>query len=314
MRQRIHSRVWSSIMENAGRAMARIRDRRRSFRHELSVGAIFRDAADDLDEWLAFHAREGVDHFYLYNDRSKDHCARVLEPWIQRGAVTLISWPDLGQVAAYNDCVRRCRNRTRWLALIDMDEFLFSPRHAGLKEALAPYRDLPGVFVYWVLYGSSGHARRPEAPVLESYTRCMDPASAVRDDFDHRMEADLTHYVTGWSQDGKSVVNPRLVRRYNVHQPGALWAGALLDENRVVPSRRREGPPTLSVSTLRINHYWSKSLEELAAKVRKGCVYDRARPDRILEDWLKREALLNGCEDRILAERCRTPDRQRDGK
>src|SRR5690606_2094290 len=161
---------------------------------------------------LTFHSGIGVDHFYLYNDQSDDGFDRVLEPWMAKGMVTLIDWPRLGQVKAYNHCLKSCRHRTRWLALIDIDEFLFSPIEKDLKTVLASYRDVPAIFVYWVLFGSSGHRSRPAKPVVESYTRCMDPEAAIHDDFDHRFEPGLEHYVTGWSQDGKSIVNPRMVR------------------------------------------------------------------------------------------------------
>ncbi len=264
------------------------------------MGAIFKDEARYLDEWLVFHHGVGVDHFYLYNDGSTDEYADVLRPWIRDGLVTLIDWPGSDQVSAYTHCLHLSRNKTRWLALIDIDEFLFSPKSLDLKEVLAGYQDVSALFVYWVLFGSSGHVARPAGPVLESYTRCLDAESALHDDFDHCNDASQAHYVTGWSQDGKSIVNPRLVRNYIVHKPSALWAGRVLDENRVEPCLRRQGEPTLSIDTLRINHYWSKSIEDLTGKVAKGCVFNRARPPRIMEDWLQREKMLNEKEDKTI--------------
>jgi hypothetical protein len=136
---------------------------------------------------------------------------------------------------------------------------------------------------------------RPAGSVIESYTRCLDPVSAGRDDFDHRDSPGRENYVTGWAKDGKSIVNPRWVRRCNAHRPKELWRGELLDENRRPPSRRGT-QSTLSHSVLRINHYWSKSLEELREKVEKGNVYDK-RPYRNLESWLARERALNASED-----------------
>ncbi|HMP89378.1 MAG TPA: glycosyltransferase family 92 protein [Kiritimatiellia bacterium] len=287
--------------------MAQIRNLRSNFPYELSVCAIFKNEADYLDEWLAFHTGIGVDHFFLYNDQSVNDYKRVLAPWMKDGKITLVDWPGHGQVKAYNHCLQSMRNRSRWLAFIDIDEFLFSPAKQDIREALDSFRNESAIFVYWLLFGSSGHKTRPSAPVLEAYTRCMDRESAVRDNFNHRFEGGLEHYVTGWAQDGKSIVNPRLVRWQNVHQPGELWTGRLVDENRRIPARRGATPPTLSISTLRINHYWSKSLEEFAVKIGKGDVFDPSRPPRVLEDWLKREAMLNISEDKTILERRRLP-------
>ncbi len=280
-----------------GRPAAILRNRRAAFRHELAVGAIFRDEARYLDEWLTFHHGVGVEHFYLYNDGSTDGSLDVLAPWRRRGLVTVIDWPaHLGQVPAYNACIRRFRNETRWLAFIDIDEFLFSPGFLDLRPVLRTYADVSAIFVYWVLFGSSGHDRRPAEPVIEAYTRCLDLTSASCDVFDHRSEPGKANYVTGWAQDGKSICNPRLVRRYVVHRPGELWMGQTLDENRCIPQQREIGAG-LSCATLRINHYWSKSLEDLEEKVRRGSVCDKRRPPRQLDQWLERERALNVAED-----------------
>lgn len=282
-----------SIRFRLGRAIARSRDRRAAFRHELSIGAIFKDEGHYLDEWLTFHHGVGVEHFYLYDDNSTDGSRAVLDPWVRRGLVTVLPWSArLGQVPAYNDCIRRVRSQTRWLALIDIDEFLFSPRCPDLRQVLRDYADVPAIFVYWVLFGSNGHASRPEGSVIDSYTRCLDRESALRDDFDHRKEPDRAEYVTGWAKDGKSIVNPRMVRKYVVHRPRELWDGELLDENRLPPVQRAEGE-SLRYDILRINHYWSKSIEDLAAKVERGSICDRNRPKRKLETWLARERMLN---------------------
>jgi hypothetical protein len=186
--------------------------------------------------------------------------------------------------------------QTRWLAFIDLDEFLFSPPHPDLRTALGAYADSPALFVYWVLFGSSGHRMRPAGSVLESFTRCLPPAEAAADAFDHRHDTGRAEYVTGWAKDGKSIVNPRLVRTFGVHKPQMLWAGQTLDENRQPPRPRVEGC-MLSFKMFRINHYWSKSLEDLEEKVRRGSVCNKRRPPRQLDQWLERERALNVAED-----------------
>lgn len=57
----------------------------------------------------------------------------------------------------------------------------------------------------------------------------------------------------------KTIVNPRMVYKVGVHQC-KYWTGTDLDTaRRPVTSGRA---PVLDV--LRINHYWSRSLEDLA--------------------------------------------------
>lgn len=287
------------IIRALGGWVAARRNRQTVFDHDVAICAIFKNEGPYLEEWLTFHHGVGVDYFYLYNDASADNYAEILEPWIRRGLVSVTDWPTESQVPAYNHCIRSNRHRARWIAFIDLDEFLYSPTGRSLPEVLSDYADVPAIFVYWVLFGSAGHRERPEGPVIEAYTRCLDLDGANDDRFDHGKSQDRTDYVTGWSRDGKSIVNPRMVRRYNIHKPKDLWAGEVLDENRR-PARQRDPGVGISYAILRINHYWAKSLEEIEEKVARGSICNRNRPKRNLQRWLDRERMLNDAEDRTI--------------
>src|SRR5262249_4803573 len=124
----------------------------RPYQHELAVCAIFREEAPFLDEWIAFHTGVGVSRFYLYNNFSTDNFRAVLGPWIACGMVSLTDWPvPVGQLSAYGHCVRYARAECRWLAFLDIDEFLFSPRVLDIRGILACYADLPAIEV-WQLF------------------------------------------------------------------------------------------------------------------------------------------------------------------
>ena len=274
-----------------GGAAVALLESKRSFRYDLAVGAIFRDEADYLEEWLRFHRFVGVQHFYLYDNGSTDRSLEVLGEWIEGGHVTVVSWPgDAMQRSAYRDCVRRFKNEARWIAFIDVDEFLFSPRGRDLKVQLSAYSDLAAIFVYWVLFGSSGHVQKPSGSVIESYDRCLDLETA------NDRPPVKPRGATGRVRQGKSIVNPRLVRKYGVHLPDSTWTGITLDENRRPPAQRvRESRMTGNV--FRINHYWSRSVDELLSKVRRGSVSRGKAAIRIEEDFLAWERKLNVTQD-----------------
>jgi hypothetical protein len=290
------------------RRSALLADKQQHFEHEVAIGAIFKNEADYLDEWIEFHFQFGVTHFFLYNNNSTDDWQRVIEPWTRRGVVSVTDWPELGaQQKAYNHCLRKVRRKCRWIAFIDIDEFLFSPTGATLPEVLRDYQGQTAIFVYWILFGSAGHRIAPHPSVIASYLRCLDRESAIHDRFDHRVGAAI-EYVSAWAQDGKSIVNPRLVENYRIHLPGDLWQGEVLDETGLPPIRRATNSP-IPCSVLRINHYWSKSLSELEAKVNRGMVNRKPSvastsnaqaPDLKLATWLERERDLNVTEDRTI--------------
>src|SRR6266705_5250077 len=87
---------------------AKARDRAalaRPLQYYLAACAIFRNEAAYLEEWLNFHLGVGVEHFYLYENRSTDDFRTVLPPFLERGVFTLTDWPKAqGQKAAYLHC------------------------------------------------------------------------------------------------------------------------------------------------------------------------------------------------------------------
>ncbi|TGT71215.1 glycosyl transferase [bacterium M00.F.Ca.ET.159.01.1.1] len=258
---------------------ARLRDRSvsKSPRFKLAACAIFREEAPFLAEWITFHRNVGFEHFYLYNNFSTDDFKTVLEPFIREGLVTLINWPrPQGQLSAYQDCICRRWHEALWIALIDIDEFLFAPDGRDVPSVLEAYRDLPGVCVWHAYYGSSGHVERPQGPVIEAYTMRAGP--------------DVT--------TAKTIVNPRMVYKVGVHLC-KFWSGEGKDTHRrtIVPDMA----PQFDV--LRINHYWSRSLADLDRKYRRGDAAFAVQNDR---DWyFAFESKLNVERDKTILEAVR---------
>jgi hypothetical protein len=249
----------------------------------LTVGAIFRDEAPYLAEWIAFHRLVGADHFVLYDNGSADAPEGVLEPFLAAGLVTLVRWPipfhQKAAQKAYADCLERVRGRARWLACIDVDEFLFAPRHRTLLPALRDYETAPGVVVRWQVYGSSGHQRASSEPVIARFVRraptswirnrrtksIVDPARTLRPVGAHHFEyrdGDLAVDETG--QRVGLTPRPRFKKRL---RPVYGRLGPLLRfldpyASGDITSRK------VSVEQLRINHYPIKSREEFERKAR----------------------------------------------
>jgi len=190
----------------------------------LTIMTMVKNQRRWLREWLEFYLMMGVEHFYIYDNESKDYPLEILQPYIDDGIVTYIQWPrkDIPpppkfktkleqrqyqwfsdqllscmdddwtmhkqgpcQLAAFADAVRRNTGGvTRWLASIDVDEFMF-PRPQSNFTSIAEmlqtnFADEDHVTVWGGMFGANGHkdwaARREpgeplQALVTESYTR-----------------------------------------------------------------------------------------------------------------------------------------------
>jgi len=213
-------------------------------KHDVSIVCIFREEAPFLDEWIKFHVSMGVSHFYLYNNFSTDAFQEVLKPYLEQKLVSFYDWPvEVGQLAAYRHCVKKHAMDTRWMAFIDVDEFLFAPDCRPLGVVLSEYSDHPGVVVHSPYFGSAGHRKRPPVPITKAFT----------------MRASLS------KTSAKTVANPRWIYAIrNVHL-FKYWANV-----GVSTDGREFDPETVYLDKLRLNHYWSRSLDDLSDKIARG--------------------------------------------
>lgn len=236
----------------------------------LNVAAIFKDEAPYLREWLEFHLMLGVEHFYLFDNNSSDLPYNVLAEYVGTGVVTVQKWPGkVQQKAAYEMALSRNRDGSRWLAFLDLDEYLWSPTGVLLPEVLESYEDHPGVVANWCVFGPSGWEERPDELVIEAYTE------RVPDD------DPINRHV-------KSIVNPREAISY-LDPHSFLYAQGVAHDERHWPV---VGPLTDEVSfdVLRVNHYFTKSVREARAKWGRGRADTGTR-----RDWSEFEALVANC-------------------
>jgi hypothetical protein len=212
--------------------------------HYLTVVAVLKDEAKNLREWLEFHRAVGVEHFYLYDNGSTDGTKVICE---QYDDITYsYNTMDMCQMSCYFNALTAYRDQAKWMAFIDLDEFLFAPK-GNLKERLKDYEQFPGIAVNEVFYGSNGHETRPAGGVLLNYTK-------------RRKEVD---------KHVKSICQPHatLCSAFNPHS-FIYTQGTAVNENKQPCGGPFNEPATADV--FRINHYWVKSKEEYERKLTRG--------------------------------------------
>jgi hypothetical protein len=227
--------------------------------HYLSICAVYRDEGSYLAEWIEFHCLVGVERFFLYDNASEDEHVQVLAPYIDDGTVVLHDGGPQpvragGQASRYERCLTEHGNESRWIAFLDLDEFLFSPTGSTLPETLADYESWPAVGVERAWFGTSGHRTKPPGLVIENYVR-------------RRVERTPRTSI-------KSIVDPsRTVRCVNPHE-FIYRDGLAVDENQ--QPIKGVFTTTDSFERLRVNHYYTKSESECAERLE---AWNRTHPD-----------------------------------
>lgn len=148
--------------------------------YELAIAAIFKNEGPYLKEWIEYHRMVGAEHFWLYNDASTDNWEEVLQPYLEEGIIEVFDWPVphylnfIGcQIRAYHDALQKALGKTKWLALIDIDEFLLPINEKTVTECLDRHFSHAGaLYVNWRNFGTGGISLQEGESVLFGLIVC----------------------------------------------------------------------------------------------------------------------------------------------
>lgn len=241
-----------------------------------SVVVVLKNEARYIKEYILFYKATGAERIYIYDNESTDNLMDEIDPFVKSGFVVYQKWPgEIVQTAAYRDAIRRYKKRTKWLAIVDSDEFLFSPQ-GDMRIQLKTYEEYPGIGANWKMFGPNGHDKSPDGLVIENYT------TTIANDDDP-----INRHI-------KSIVQPDKVFLIDhTHYPIYKGNKYAVDENKnsidnnyaLAPSAGKAFTRKSGGRVFRINHYSTKSLEDLHRKCERG--YCDGSPNRDINDALR---------------------------
>ncbi|KAI5077686.1 hypothetical protein GOP47_0007510 [Adiantum capillus-veneris] len=106
----------------------------------LCVCSLVWNGAKFLKEWIMYHSSLGAQRFFLYDNNSDDDIENVLES-LRSYNVSRHPWPWLKtQEASFSHCAVRASSQCKWVAFIDLDEFIFPKGfvHTKVSEVIEP--------------------------------------------------------------------------------------------------------------------------------------------------------------------------------
>lgn len=239
-------------------------------RHGLAIALVVRNEERHIGEWARFHRLAGVRHVIAYDDASSDGTVAELRRELSADRLTVIPWgqrlsdrqlrrPIHNQVLAYAHAAANFGGAYRWLACIDADEFLVPVQAASVDAALAHLGpEVVNVSLPWHMFGRCGHQQPPRGGVVANYRlRASDPMQGV---------------------NFKCLVDPCRLQAVRVHsmdtgRPALTWN----DRGEAVPLRQRRQASFYAAEHLQLNHYYTRSSEELEEKIGRGPNLDAKR-------------------------------------
>ncbi len=243
----------------------------RAGRHGVAIAACVKNEAGYIEEWVRFHRAVGIRHFYIYDNGSTDDTCALLRSLLNEDTLTIIPWAGRmrdtatstilnGQVIVFAHAILNFGCYYRWMAFIDVDEFLLPKQARTVEQALEAVGDFPNVSLPWHMFATGGHEAPPDGPLTLNYTqRGADPMTR---------KENVSNF--------KCIVDPCEVTEVSVHQFQTRAYGDLTanDAGQRFTRRARKSPEFYSNRFLQLNHYYTKSRQELMEKLARGWAYD----------------------------------------
>jgi hypothetical protein len=104
-------------------------------------------------------------HFYIYDNESEIKVSECLIEYINKGLVTVeLIIGQQKQLVAYEKCLKEHGHNTKWLAYIDIDEYIvIKNKSVNIAEFLSPYKKFGGgkgllahIWLQWPCYPAPG--------------------------------------------------------------------------------------------------------------------------------------------------------------
>jgi len=227
------------------------REKNTPTRYYLTVCAIAKNEGPYFKEWIEWHKKMGVEKFYIYDNESEDNTKEILAPYVESGLVEYVFWAGKKQqLPVYDDCLDRHRLEARWIAVIDLDEFIVPVKDKTIPDFLRRFENFAAVEINWLIYGSGGAREKTAGGVMERFRRHSAPNHI------------LNKHV-------KSIVDPRRVFTLTGCHEAARISGYTVDSHGTpIKTNFHRRKPQQDV--IRINHYAVKSYEEFLEKRERG--------------------------------------------
>jgi hypothetical protein len=219
--------------------------------HYLAVSVSYKSDLWNLLEFIEYHCIVGVSHFFICNnDENPAQSSKILEPYVEEGVVTNIHTADRfqghpnRQQAAHNLCLRLAGQKARWLAMLDMDEFIYPIISDSAADVMKQYEDCDSVAFHYACFGSSGYSYRPFMQTDAYVHRAIDAWT--------------------WNRLCKAIGQVGRVRNVTHHH--FFEKNGMVDENKIPCGWVKP----YKGNVMRINHYLSRSAEDYEEKMKRG--------------------------------------------
>lgn len=248
---------------------------------ELIATAWVKNEAPYLAEFIEFHLLQGFTKFLVYDNKSTDQTAQILEPYIKQGIVEHRFYPP--EITQRNNfhvmetTIKEFSNTDCWLFHHSVDERMFCPDGKLISELLTDYTSYGGLSVAWEEFNSAGKLTKEPGLISDRFTvTCKDTANHI-----------------------KTCIMPRCAITHEGDPHNFIFKPGFksVDENKKEVKGPWNTANPYTFNLIKNHHYRTMSLQEFNEKQEKGVLdhpgqENRRRPDADQQwDWCHNRAV-----------------------
>lgn len=226
----------------------------------ITLGLVAKDESKYLKEWILYHRLIGVDNFLIYLHNNTDNSADFLD---DLGVdFKNVSSESLGfevKNKIYTEIIEEAN--TEFVCCLDIDEFIVLPEYEDIRDFLSSslYDGFGGIVLHQNIFGSNDHKESPEGLVIDNYTkRHPDNFDFPKNYPNFQQPYDLFKII-------KTIVRRRSLKKVlDSHE--YITSTPVVDENGQL---YKKNTCHRTVSKIRLNHYFTKSLEDWTFKTNR---------------------------------------------
>lgn len=245
-----------------------------------------RNEASYLLEWVSWHKLIGFDHFLIYTNNNTDNTVEILRALKRYGCVSFFDvnpGPEKKpQLFAFNKALSWMRlHKPDWVSCLDVDEFLNLKHDDNLDQFISRLSSPEAIAVNWKIFGSSGLASKGYGLTPERFCWC------AKDEYRQNAQfKSIWKYSEDMLRFHHRVIYPKQKQRSLKY---------VYSDGVELPSEMRDsGAPFAKVNHIsfqnaQINHYATRSLDELVGKMSRGNGLQPVNQENTrIQDYLKR--------------------------
>lgn len=256
----------------------------------LAAGAIFKNEAHILKEWLDHHKLEGFEHIWLVNDNSTDNYLEILQPYIDDEYVTLYDVPKYRYGLSQQVYTLKyilypiAKQTTNWFIANDLDEFITTRDNRTVSYNLKTYfNNAKFIRLDNIIYGSNHLVKIPDSAINA---------------YNLRANLDEPHQSR---KDVKTLCRPEYVNDINIHWPGNSQYN-YIGSNVLKPNKINANEGDINDYKIVMYHYKTQSLDFWRdVKMARGDA--DSNHQRLLEHFYEVNAYANKVTDTTLKDK-----------